>query len=33
VDLSTGFGTAGTANTWTANKCRRGTHSSPPGLC
>jgi hypothetical protein len=33
VDASIGAGTAGTANTWTANKCRHGAHSSPPGLC
>jgi hypothetical protein len=33
VDLSTGAGTAGTANTWTANKCHGGPSSSPKGLC
>jgi hypothetical protein len=33
VDLSTGAGTLGTANTWNANRCRRGTHSSPRDLC
>jgi hypothetical protein len=30
VDESSGTGTAGTANTWTGNKCDT---SSPPGLC
>jgi hypothetical protein len=33
VDLSTGAGTLGTANTWNANRCRSGTHSSPRDLC
>jgi len=37
ADLSTGTGTAGTANTWTDNTCRAvpkgSAKSSPPGLC
>ncbi len=37
ADLSTGTGTAGTANTWTDNNCRAvpkgSARSSPPGLC
>jgi parallel beta-helix repeat protein len=33
VDLSHGVGTAGTANIWTANRCRGGPHGSPAGLC
>jgi len=33
VDLSTGAGTAKTANTWTGNKCHHGPRSSPTGLC
>jgi hypothetical protein len=33
VDRSTGGGTAGTANTWTTNRCRGGPPSNPAGLC
>jgi hypothetical protein len=33
VDRSTGAGSFGTGNTWTANRCRGGPRSSPPGLC
>lgn len=32
-DRSTGAGTAGTANTWTGDKCSPAQDSSPTGLC
>jgi parallel beta-helix repeat protein/predicted outer membrane repeat protein len=32
-DISTGAGTAGTANTWTGDTCKPAHDSSPAGLC
>jgi parallel beta-helix repeat protein len=32
-DLSTGGGTAGTADTWTGNTCKPAADSTPEGLC